>query len=317
MISAALTRASDYVLARLMSTVATRVVKAPAVSLTDREVGAPEVARVPTRHGDVRCFITRAPADAPLATAGAVPPVHVHFHGGAFLAGAPWQDDHLLRGIAGEVGATVVNVDYSTAPKARYPQAHEEGHDVLRWVQRSGAAMGWDGARVSVGGVSAGGNLALGALELARRGGDPALRAAVLVVPSVDQTIPPEEYRSPLPPSGGKPHRPFVSPRMVRLVLQNYFADASRRAEPLCSPVLGDEEIAALPPLLVITAELDSIRPQDERFVEEARRRGVPVTYHCAAGVDHGFPQSSRKQDEAAVRELAELVRVHLTAHLA
>jgi acetyl esterase len=177
--------------------------------------------------------------------------------------------------------------------------------------------MGWDGARVSIGGTSAGGNLALGALELARRAGDPPLRAAVLLVPSVDQTLPPEQYTSPLPGTGSRVHRPFVSPRLVRLVQDHYFADAARRTEPLASPVLGDEEISALPPLLVISAEQDAMRPQIERFVAEARDRGVTLTHHCARGVDHGFPQSSKQSDRAAVRELAELVRVHLTEHLA
>jgi len=315
--SSALAKVVNAVQARLMSTVVTRLVKAPPIELTSREVAAPQRILVPTRHGDVRCYVTRAAADAPLAAGAAVPPVHVHMHGGAFLVGAPWQHDHLVRGIAGEVGATVVNVDYSTAPRARYPQAHEECYDVLRWVQRSGDAMGWDDARVSISGVSAGGNLALGALELARRGGDPALRAAVLIVPSVDQTIPPEQYTSPLPPSAGQDHSPFVSPRMARLVQMNYFADAARRTEPLASPVLNDEGIAALPPLLVVTAEQDSIRPQDERFVAKARSMGVPVTYHCAGGVDHGFPESSKKQDEVALRELAEVMRVHLTDNLA
>ena len=114
-----------------------------------------------------------------------------------------------------------------------------------------------------------------------------------------------------------KAHKPFVSPRLVRMVRNYYFADASRRAEPLASPLRNDEGIAALPPLLVVTAEQDSVRPQDEHFVDKARAKGVPVTYHCASGVDHGFPQSSRKQDEPAVRELAELMRVHLTENLA
>ncbi|MGR7027600.1 hypothetical protein [Geodermatophilus sp. URMC 62] len=41
------------------------------------------------------------------------------------------------------------------------------------------------------------------------------------------------------------------------------------------------------------------------------------MSYHCTAGVDHGFPQSSKEQDEAAVREPAELVHGHLTEHLA
>jgi hypothetical protein len=40
----------------------------------------------------------------------------------------------------------------------------------------------------------------------------------------------------------------------------------------------------------------------------------VAVTYHCATGVDHGYPRSSKKDDESAVREL---VRVHLTHNLA
>ena len=128
-----LTEVTDALQARFLSTVATRFVRAPSISLTSRDVAAPETVMVPTRHGDVRCFVTRAAAHAPLAASGTVPPVHIHVHGGAFLVGAPRQDDHLVRGIAGEVSATVVNVDYSTWPRARYPQAHEECYDVLRW----------------------------------------------------------------------------------------------------------------------------------------------------------------------------------------
>ncbi len=312
-----LTRIVGSAQAQLLSSVATRLIRAPKVVLTNREVGTPVTVLVPTRHGDVRCSVTRAAVDAPLALDTARPPVHINIHGGAFLVGAPQQDDHLVRAIAGEVGATVVNIDYSASPRTRYPRAHEECHDVLRWVQRSADAMDWDGARVSIGGTSAGGNLALGALELARRAGDPPLRAAVLLVPSVDQTLPPEQYTSPVPGAGGRAHRPFVSPRLVRLVQDHYFADTARRTEPLASPVLGDEEISALPPLLVVSAEQDAMRPQIERFVAEARDRGVTLTHHCARGVDHGFPQSSKQSDRAAVRELAELVRVHLTEHLA
>jgi acetyl esterase/lipase len=211
----------------------------------------------------------------------------------------------------------VVNVDYSTAPRARYPQAHEECFDVLQWVQRSGDAMGWDGRRVSIGGGSAGGNLALGAIELARRAGDPALRAGVLIVPSVDQTIPAEEYTSPLERPAGRAKAPFVNPRLVRSLLVTYFADSSRRAEPLASPALLQGELAALPPLLVISTERDSLRPQIERFVDKARVHGASVTYHCFTGVDHDFPVRPNGQGEAALRELAERVRDHLLEQLA
>jgi acetyl esterase len=237
-------------------------------------------------------------------------------HGGAFLVGAPQQDDHLVRSIAGEVGATVVNVDYTTAYGTRYPRAHEECYDVLRWVQQSGKSMAWDSDRVSISGISAGGNLALAALEQARRAGDRRLRAAVLIVPAVDVTVAPEGYTAALLNSGRKGPAPFVGPRLVRVMQSAYFADASRRSEPLASPLYGSE-LASLPPLLVVAAELDSLRAQDEQFAEKVRGQGVSVTYHCAPGVDHGFPQSSKKHDEPAIRELARLIQLHLTQHLA
>jgi len=303
--------------ARLLSSLVTRIVKAPDVKLTSREVAAAELVLVPTRHGPVRCFVTRASVGAPLAGPGVVPPVHVNIHGGAFLLGAPRQDDHLVGCVAGEVGATVVNIDYSTAPKARFPQAHEECFDVLTWVQSSGASMGWDEQRVSIGGGSAGGNLALGALELARRAGHLPVRSAVLVVPSVDQTIPSSAYVSPLRSADGRPERSFVNPRLIRSMEVTYFADASRRAEILASPVLGgEEEFSALPPLLVIGADRDALRPQYERFVEKARTHGVDVTYECFTGLDHDFPVRPDTAGALALGEVGALMTDHLVRHL-
>lgn len=140
-----------------MSTLVTRIIRAPKVELTSRAVPDNEIVHIPTRHGSVRCYITRPPADAPLAANSATPPVVINTHGGGFVIGNPLQDNHLARGIAGEVGTVVVNVDYSTAPKARFPQALGECFDVLRWVARSGDTMGWDGTRIAVTGSSAGG----------------------------------------------------------------------------------------------------------------------------------------------------------------
>jgi hypothetical protein len=76
----------------------------------------------------------------------------------------------------------------------------------------------------SIGGGSAGGTIALSALELARQAGRPAVRTCVLVVPTVDQTVAPEQYTS-----------PSLSPRPVQVIRETYVADASRR-EPLASP---------------------------------------------------------------------------------
>ena len=84
-----LTSFTDALQARLMSALGARMVKAPKTSLTTRAVAEPQLIRIPTRHGSVRAYVTRAAPGAPLATGPTLPPVHLHLHGGAFLVGAP------------------------------------------------------------------------------------------------------------------------------------------------------------------------------------------------------------------------------------
>jgi acetyl esterase len=291
----------------LLSTVVTRIIKAPPVELTQRHVEAPEAVDVPTRHGHVTCYLTRPPADAPLATAGERPPVHVNIHGGAFIIGAPRQDDHLVRAIAGEVGAIVVNIDYSTAPAARFPRAVEECFDVLKWVAAAGEEMAWDADRISIGGGSSGGTLALGVLELARRHGGPQVQTAAVIAPLVDLTIPPGEYVSP----AGKA---FVTPALMRTVQWAYFTDHSEVADPLASPTLAD--MRNLPPLLVISAGRDTLRSQIEAYVEKATANGVTVTSQCFEDLDHDFPISRSVQVRPQQLEMTALICDHLLQHL-
>lgn len=129
-----------------------------------RPIAPPTEIAVPTRHGKIRCLVYRPYRDAPLA---ANPPVHLEIHGGGFVARNPEQDAHIANFIASEVGAVVVSVDYDAAPQAQYPKAEEECYDVAEWIVANGAANGWDGSRLSVLGVSAGGKFAISVAQLA------------------------------------------------------------------------------------------------------------------------------------------------------
>lgn len=295
--------------ATAMSVVGTHLIKAPTVPLTTRNVPTAEVVQVPTRHGDVRCYITRPAPDAPLAAGGTAAPVLINIHGGGFVVGNPRQDDHLVRGIAGEVGTVVVNVDYSTAPRVRFPQAIEECFDVLQWVAASGTAMNWDGNRIGLAGGSAGANIALGVLTLTGRHDGPTVRAASLLVPAVDLTIPPEDHISPI-------DKPFVSASMREMVNVSYFRKGDDKADPLASPAfLDDAELAALPPLLVLTAENDTFTPSINRFVTRARTAGATVQDRMFDGVDHDF-YFLGTTPESTMKSLLDTIRDHLLTHL-
>lgn len=290
-----------------LSTIVTRLIKAPKVELTTRELKPSKEVWVPTRHGQVRCLITWPAKDAPLNQT-ANPPVFINLHGGAYLIGAPEQDDHFIRGIAGEVGSVVVNVDYSRGPKHRYPTAQEEVYDVLRWIADSGAEHGWDSTRISIGGGSAGAHLALGVIELARVAKSPKIRSASLIVPIVDITPAPESFVSSY-------KKAMVSPGLVESMLAGYFSDEARRSEFMASPLLGTkEQISALPPLLVVSAEFDTLKTHIEKFVELAKSAGVDVTYKEFLGFDHDFPVRANSGD--VQKELSSLINAHLSKTL-
>lgn len=93
-----------------------------------------------------------------------------------------------------EVGCIVVKVDYRLAPEYPHPTPIKDSWAALKWVFANADELGIDRARVSVGGLSAGGQLAAG-LSLMARGEEsmPRLVLQMLVVPCVDSRFVPLE----------------------------------------------------------------------------------------------------------------------------
>jgi acetyl esterase len=244
------------------------------LQLAGQELPGPVSRRVPTRHGQVKVDLYRPPGIER-------PPVHVHFHGGAFMMRYPRMDDFFCRFLVSQAGVAVANVDYLVAPRVRYPVAQEQGHDVVAWLAERAGEWDLDGDRLSVGGFSGGGNLAASACLQARDRGSAAPRLQLLGVPSLDVAG----------DVNGKPStiaNPMIGPSLLRLVRATYFTDVSRRAEPYASPLLV-QSVAGLPPTVVYTAEHDSLRAEGDAFAGRLAAEGLLVEHRVVPGRDHYF----------------------------
>jgi acetyl esterase len=261
-----------------------------------RPVAKPDAVRVPTRHGAVRCLMYRPLSMTP------PPPVHVLIHGGGMFGRYPEQDDHVATYIAAEIGAVVISVDYDVTPQVQFPVAEEECYDVALWVHATAEAGGWDPDRISVGGESAGGKLAINVCQLAYAGGvfRPCALVAAYAVADVTRTDRTSAKRF-----------AKISPALQRLVNDTYFADASRRAEAIASPLFDEQLALALPATLIMTGEYDTLAPEMDRLAQTLGAAGVPVVHRQFAKTDHGFTHAPPVE---IAREAIRLTGAHLAA---
>src|SRR5690348_8650044 len=235
-----------------------------------------ETVRVETGAGPVTCTVYR-----PSAAVAGPAPVYVNFHGGGFVVARPEQDDHICRYIAATAGCVVVNVDYAVAPQRPYPVPVTQAYDVTAWVAENGPANNWDGSRLAVGGHSAGANLTAAVCRMARDRGAFTPRLQVIDSAPLDLLADPATKQSTIA-------KPLLTPQLMRVFTAAYVPDSADLAHPLVSPGLADD-LAGLPPALVVTAENDRLRDEGDAYAKALDAAGVPATHRVFEGVDHYF----------------------------
>src|SRR5215469_9764932 len=71
-------------------------------------------------------------------------PCVLYHHGGAFIMGSLESGDAIAWGIADQVGAIVISVDYRLAPEHPFPAGIDDCYSVLSYVAANGANIDVD-----------------------------------------------------------------------------------------------------------------------------------------------------------------------------
>ena len=231
--------------------------------------------RIPGPDGEIPIRVYTPDTPAPR-------PAMVYFHGGGWVLCDLDTHDVICRAIARRAGAVVVAADYRLSPEYKFPAAVVDCYAATQWAAMNAERLGIDRNRISVGGDSAGGNLATVVSLKSRDENGPRIALQALVYPVTD-----------LSSFATSSYQEFAEGyQLTRSEMEwfrdHYLASTKDALDPHASPLLA-RDLHGLPPALIITAECDPLRDEGEAYAKRLADAGVPVTCTRYPGMIHPF----------------------------
>ncbi len=190
--------------------------------------------------------------------------VVLYLHGGGYIIGSPRTHRPLMAWLSRESAGKVLGLDYRLAPEHPFPAPVEDSVAAYRWLLDEG----YDPARISVGGDSAGGGLTIAALVQFRYLGLPMPGAAVCISPWVDMEGLGESMETRAAAD------PMVDKENLLISAKTYLGGSNPRA-PLAAPLYAD--LRGLPPTLIQVGDAEVLLDDSTRLAGVAREAGVEV----------------------------------------
>jgi acetyl esterase len=244
--------------------------QAPALELTlakveDRTIDGPE------GPIGIRIYTPEGPGPFPL---------HVHYHGGGWVIGDLDTHDRDCRTLAREAGCIVVAVDYRLAPGHPFPAAPEDCYAATCWAADHAESLGARSGAITVGGDSAGGNLAAVVCLIAKARGGPHIALQLLIYPVTDH-----DFTLPSYTENGEGY-------LLTLETMQWFWDLycplEQRDDWRARPSKA-ASLEGLPEAVIMTAQYDPLRDEGHAYGDALKAAGVPVTVKCFDGMIHSF----------------------------
>lgn len=222
-------------------------------------------------------------------------PLHVNYHGGGFLFLQDSDDDLYCAHLAAETGAVVVDVDYASSKDAPFPMAFDQSYEVAKWAYAHCGQWGCDPSRFSVGGSSAGGNLAMAVAMKAKETGDFPVCLQILDYAATDNDMP--------------QHDPSLL-RSLAFSTLYVGGDMEKLRDPYVSPYFAaDEQLKGLPQTLFLAPKKCPFYRCNLELGMRMVEQGVPVTFIAYPDSVHGFTVRLSGQWQDAQKQIIRAIQ--------
>lgn len=223
-------------------------------------------------NGDIPCELHR-----PKAINSPDAPILIFYHGGGHVAGSLISHRNVCRQLAYEVNCLVLAVDYRLAPEYKFPTGIQDCLASYDYVAENFQLLGVDPNKISIGGDSAGGNIAAVIAQQRKQAKHPP-KFQMLWVPWVDMSNESASYQS-----VGEGF--FLERIEMRWYTNHYLSDPQDALNPMASPLLGD--ITGVCPACIIVAGFDPLRDEGIAYAEKLKSGGIKADLRFYSGAIH------------------------------
>jgi monoterpene epsilon-lactone hydrolase len=218
------------------------------------------------------------------------------FHGGGFFSGSMYTHRKLFGHFAKAIGCRALILQYRYSPEHPYPAQLHDALAAYRWLLDQGIEAG----HIAFIGDSAGGNLAITTMLLARERGLPLPAAAMPISPWYDMEVEgaSADYNQ------GKDLL-FVKD-WIKGIAAMYLGEKGDRRDPYVNPLYAD--LKGLPPVYIQVGGDELLLDDSTRLAEHARKAGVDVRLDIFPAMQHTFQMAAGRapeSDEAIARYVA------------
>lgn len=233
---------------------------------------------------------------SPRSRGSAPLPCLLYLHGGGMFTYSSFDPNKIaFAKLIADKGVVVVCIDFTNsylpaskgAPVAPFPAGLEDCSDAFVWLSNNASRFGADPNRVSLCGLSGGGNLAAAIVIGALREPKPVLPCSLLLLsPYVGGCLPSAAFPSSYTYDG----LTFDSEWLTPLARYAYGIEHFEAQNPLAWPLFAcGSDVVGFPPTLFVLSECDPLRDESTAFARTLSNAGVDVVAYEAAGAVHAM----------------------------